>query len=108
MKVIDLLNKIANGEEVPRKIKCHWEYVYTYDDTREEYAYIQNDGTRFDDDWLVCNVLNNEVEIIEEDKEIEEINFITEHDSFSTIDQYKLQETINKIIRAVNELKKGK
>lgn len=61
-KIIDLLNKVANGEEAPKKIK--------YKDIEYEYngkSYI--DG--FDDDLFInvyCNEidLNEEVEIIEE------------------------------------------
>lgn len=31
MKIIDLLNKIANGEEVPKKIKIdHWCYKFEW------------------------------------------------------------------------------
>ena len=36
MKIIDLLNKIANGEEVPKKIKYRGHiYQYQYKDTKE-------------------------------------------------------------------------
>ena len=63
VKIIDLLNKIANGEEAPKKIK-YKDIEYEYN----EKSYI--DG--FDDDLFVnvyCNEidLNEEVEIIEED-----------------------------------------
>ena len=62
IKIIDLLNKIANGEEAPKKIK-YKDIEYEYN----EKSYI--DG--FDDDLFVnvyCNEidLNEEVEIIEE------------------------------------------
>ncbi len=73
MKVIDLLNKIANGEEVPKKIRvsCYeFEYneeVNAYFDVEENSAYqslIQN--------WLNnSNKLNSEVEIIEEQQDID-------------------------------------
>ena len=68
MKVIDLLNKIANGEEVPR---------VKYDDIE---AYIGADGylkDNYGDNvewWIDKNWLNTEVEIIEEDKKIEKID----------------------------------
>ena len=112
MKIIDLLVKIANGEEVPKKIKYKG-IIREYDNTDKDYI-TREIGEEF---YLFYNVLksgtgdefktelNDEVEIIEEDKEIEEVHFITEHDSFSIIDQYELQETINKLIRAVNKLK---
>jgi hypothetical protein len=66
MKVIELLNKIANGEEVPEKIKKTWVYEWNYDDIREKFTYMQEDGTRFDEDWLIENILNEKIEIIEE------------------------------------------
>ena len=78
MKVIDLLNKIANGEEVPKKIKyCIYgeEYsTFAYDEKEQEYY---NDGAGYLSVPNHC--LNDEVEIIEETKEIiEESENITE------------------------------
>jgi len=76
MKIIDLLNKIANGEEVPKKIKyrkCIFEYEEKYKD------YFTKDGiipTTFDTNGIFRNIflnynnfLNDEVEILQE-KEI--------------------------------------
>lgn len=74
MKVIELLNKIANGEEVPKKIigknslgkkekyiyNNFW-YIHTFEnpDGEEDYYYMNRD---------IIN-LNDEVEIIEEPQE---------------------------------------
>ena len=71
MKVIDLLNKIANNEEVPKKIKVHDKY-YCYDenDSAEFYRYRTNIGNELLTDYVD---LNDEVEIIEEDKKIKRI-----------------------------------
>ena len=78
MKVIDLLNKIANGEELPKKIKYGsfiYERVERADNT---YNYKHHDGNWFEDDWYLTNILNNEVEIIEdtskEDKKINKLD----------------------------------
>ena len=68
MKIIDLLVKISKDEEVPKVIKKQWKYEWQYDETREEYTYMQETGERFDDDWLVMNMLNDEVEIINNEK----------------------------------------
>lgn len=61
MKVIDLLNKIAKGEEVPKfKLKGHnaiWEYKYEF----EQFLW----GT-LNLDVLHC--LNSEIEIIEDEE----------------------------------------
>lgn len=69
MKIINLLNKIANGEEVPRIVKYrgfYWEY------NQENKDYKDNE-----DDWVfscsnynITNMLNEEVEILEEEKKI--------------------------------------
>lgn len=81
MKVIDILNKRANNEEIPKKIKyaddifiCNF---YT-DDIGRLYAWEENS----DVNWLDREyfTLHSEVEVIEEDpikklrKEIEELN----------------------------------
>lgn len=88
MKVIDLLNKIANGEEVPEKIKFE-NVIYEYDKERKDYI-------NKIDDWcsetLLFNVMNchfieeileNEVKLIEDNniavdsiEELEVIDFI--------------------------------
>ena len=69
MKVIDLLNKIANGEEVPKRIKYRY-HIYEYEDG---YDFVCDDLELpyFAENY--CNDyedLNSEVEIIEEDKKI--------------------------------------
>ena len=67
MKIIDLLNKIANGEEVPKKIKYCGVYYYW---TGFNYENNEADDVLF---WFYVyseEHLNDEVEIIEEDKKI--------------------------------------
>lgn len=83
IKVIDLLNMIANEEEVPEKIK-YCDYKFEFDDTIDikDYALIEYD-INFDNgnDYLfryfenkesITFFLNTEVEIIE-DKSTNEI-----------------------------------
>lgn len=72
-KVIDLLNKIANEEEVPKKIKWdyeEWEYIEEMKDYYSFNRHIHLFNTVFPNDGLVEH-LNDEIEIIEEEKEIE-------------------------------------
>ena len=75
MKVIDLLNKIANGEEVPKKIRFNnieWNKVYG----EKNVCYINEYDSDFFLYFFRKNLdftLNDEVEIIEEDKKIERI-----------------------------------
>ena len=121
IKIIDLLNKIANGEEMPKKITYSLlrdEYkILIYDEEEQEYRY-ENDYNEF---WHVPNHhLNDEVEIIEEEKEIEKIPYCY---SFGFIDCGGLSDVardeldknfnyfkdkINELIDAVNEIRKEK
>ena len=78
MKVIDLLNKIANGE-VPEKIKYN-DNTYTLYLDEENNHYYQNDKCKYFMLGFSClEQLNEEVEIIEdtskEDKRIEKFYF---------------------------------
>ena len=76
MKVIDLLNKTANGEEVPKKIRITIlddritrKYNFFYDEDDQEYK--DDELFPLGDRIILERVLNEKVEIIEEDKEIE-------------------------------------
>lgn len=76
MKVIDLLNKIANGEQ-PQTIK-YYDIIYNFEEYKGDLGYVNKDYGKYkwfakeiDCDLSVC--LNEEVEIIEEDKKIEKL-----------------------------------
>lgn len=76
MKIIDILNKIANGEEVKFK---------TIDEQLEYYC-KENDFLRDRNNqevnwWLDSEWLNKEVEIIEEEKKIEPIEWNIDDDN---------------------------
>lgn len=79
IKVIDLLNMISKGEEVPKKIKYKGHmYHYQYKDTKEANIinYYHSDETHhhlIDGGWHDIR-LNDEVEIIEEKKLPEKID----------------------------------
>ena len=78
MKVIDLLNKIANGEDIPQKIKLFGGVIFEY--SPEKGTYLSN-YDKFNllnmNNHLLrnksINLLNEEIEIIEEDKKIDHI-----------------------------------
>lgn len=108
MKVIDLLNIIANGEEVPKKVfyKTGGEYTggyyWKYDESCRDYKdkagdYVFNAGN-----YHVIDMLNMEVEIIEEDKKIEKINA----KYTSQVGKLELANKIDEIIDYLNQ--KGK
>lgn len=73
MKVIDLLNKIANGEEVPKKIK-YGKDTYIHIDN---YCYYCEDTNLILSDKIFAEYskLNDEIEIIEEPKKIEKLPY---------------------------------
>lgn len=75
MKIIDLLNKIANEEDVPKKIKY---LTTTYTLRRNKNYYAEDSDSNYSSGLYYQIIgghrLNDEVEIIEEDKKIEEID----------------------------------
>ena len=118
IKIIDLLNKIANGEEVPGKIKYgnmeyHINYDYgDYESDIEEYRTcdVKEHYYLFDEIDMLKS-LNDEIEIIEEDKKIEKLD-LQQVDlqqsgttsKFISLKDYKIQEKINEIIDKLNEM----
>lgn len=101
IKIIDLLNKIANGEE---------------DDLLTEFEFDKrvwnfkrlNDSEFCLDGWLLNQniTITKHKEILEEPKKIEKIDF-------GTLNTQKgknraMKDAINKLIDAVNELKRDK
>lgn len=106
MKIIDLLNKIANGKEVPKKIKIN-NVIYEY----RGYMYCTEKANYQDiEDYLFgkwnFNILNEEVEILEEEKKIPEkikLYTLSNNDSadFTTLQDFNnrdIQRTINWIL----------
>ena len=68
MKIIDILNRIANGEEVRFRILCD-DNIYELTDGSNLYNETQNKEAKW---WIDGEWLNEEVEIIEEEKKIPE------------------------------------
>lgn len=108
MKIIDILNKIANGEEVPKKIKYDAR-IMEYDHNKQDYNGYYSNGNG---NWLFqylfdkCrdtkHFINDEVEIIEEKpKHIEEINYL-EHVGIDLSEA--VCKKINELKEAVNYL----
>jgi hypothetical protein len=62
IRIIDLLNKIANGEEVPKKIRIN-KIVYEY----AGIDYKSKDGTYLFDTYILITkeYMNMEIEIID-------------------------------------------
>lgn len=109
IKIIDLLNKIANHEEVPEKIR-DGVFDLTLCKCNKGYHYGGN-TTTFLNNVLGMERLNDEVEIIEEPKKIEYEQIET-----LTCNEYDFEKkTINsliknqrKLIDEINKLKEDK
>lgn len=106
MKVIDLLVKIANREEVPKRILVFedeiWEYNKDYNCYQRPYGSYSNiwDDKNF-------NILNEEIEIleeisIEEDKKIDKLYLEKAYPECEDTRFEEVQEKINEIIEAIN------
>ena len=113
MKIIDLLNKIANGKDIPHFRVCEIEYFLNDRRClREKEEDRPSEDTRWfiDEDWL-----NKEVEIIEEDKKIKklkpELLKLREEDEhweyvdYLRINVHFLAEKVNEIIDYLMENK---
>jgi hypothetical protein len=93
MKIIDLLNKIANGEEVHFKTKLNRkEVAVNYYNDRDFSSSTSNEMLTIAD---IIKSLNDEVEILEEEKKIPEKLQYNELLVCNDID--KLREYINEI-----------
>lgn len=101
MKIIDLLNKIANNEWIPNKIKYdneiyeyeNNEYGYVREENKISYMFLNEIGNSF---------LNDEVEIIEETEEKkipEKLGKIYDNDGYIEInDVIKIGKKVDEII----------
>ena len=108
IKIIDLFNKIANNEKVPKHIILN-NVVFHYDDNVQDYEndfeYLFRDSfSNFGRSEDFLNIEVEEVEIIEEEKEIEKITL-----QFSETQKEKnrlFKDKINELVDEVNKLKK--
>ena len=110
MKIIDLLNKKAKGEEMPRKIIFN-DNTYLYNLLCEDYEDSYSGVLLFEDRCDANKILNREVEIIEEEKEIEKLKIpsVTEHLHTTGEDLYvqdmKVYDKINELIDVINDMR---
>ena len=101
MKVIDLLNKLYNNEEVPKRIKIGVCYL-TLNKNKDNYIY-DNSDEYYGDELIHWYDLGMKVEIIEEDKKIEKLYGEPRH--IYTENELYIVGKINEII---DKLNKGK
>lgn len=88
MKIIDLLNKIAKGEEVPKKFIYEGNLYYL----QKEKCYRSDDINDIFESQFIFEDLNNEVEIIEEKKKFTKEDFINERMGIDKITRKEFDE----------------
>ena len=111
IKVIDLLNMISKGEEVPKRIKIK-DTEYWFNDENKQYIYVPNDeicgcddiysntlilSYELSYDETLIDFLNTEVEILEEEKKIpEKLEILPDNEHYSNKVLYgKINEIID-------------
>lgn len=119
--MLEIINKIANNEDIPKRIK-YKDKIYIYSETDQDYLECDKD----DFDLLGCafynlrtkDFINDKVEILEEDKDIEEIKIENDNPTHFYIRDEKgtkcgmtkhskmIAEKVNEVIREVNKLRK--
>ena len=113
MKIIDLLNKMANNEEVPKKIKVdniiyiyeNWEHFYYTDNEAREDLLVRGK------DYRTNNFLNWNVELIEDEIDIDSIEKLDKNGTFINrkVNDQKIidiQNKINELVQAVKQIDK--
>lgn len=106
IKIIDLLNKIANGEEVPKKIK-YYDNVFRKCDIGDDYFNDASYDCLFKD-IFDTSIINDEVKILE-DEEDKDIPLIPDDELYITANSRQdynfkvLQEKINQIVEGLNK-----
>ena len=109
IKIITLFNKIANNEKVPKHILLT-NIVFHYDEDVQDYEndfeYLFRDiFSNFGRSEDFLNLEVEEVEIIEEAKEIEKINY---EDHIGIDLSGAVCNKINELVDVINKLKKEK
>ena len=105
IRVIDLLNKIANGEEVPKKIKLkNFEEIYTLREDCTGYKWYGEEKTHNDFGETIHKnleyILKQDIEILEESKKIEKIN----RNRYPGTDIDPLDDILDKLDELIDEI----
>ena len=109
IKVIDLLNAIADGKELPEKF-MYKGHLY-YRQKAKGICYRCDELNEIFEECLVLEDLNDTIEIIEEPKKIEKIEMCTgEIMGFDGVENIttELKNKINELIDEINNLKEKK
>ena len=121
MTIIEIINKIANNEDIPKRIK-YKDKIYIYNEPNQDYLEYNKDDFDFLPysfcNWRTRDFINDKVEILEEDKDIEELKIENDNPTHFYIRDEKgtkcgmtkhskmIAEKLNEVIREVNKLRK--
>lgn len=116
IKIIELLNKIANGEKVPERVK-YGNRIYKFYKGEQDYISYDDEETKWCGRTLlftimechhITELLEAEVEILEDNTE--EIEEIPQYriDNCTDYNYCYLAEKYNQLAKAVNKLRKNK
>ena len=115
MKIIDLLNKIANVEEVPKHIHIRDVDSYTWQEDIKEYWSDRDENNLLTDLDLSTTDLNEDIEILEEEKKIPEklksLNNVgnskdlVEFEDKQQLNNHLLKDKLNEVIHYLQYLK---
>ncbi len=121
MTIIEIINKIANNEDIPKRIK-YKDKIYIYNEPNQDYLEYNKDDFDFLGyafcNWRTRDFINDKVEILEEDKDIEELKIENDNPTHFYIRDEKgtkcgmtkhskmIAEKLNEVIREVNKLRK--
>ena len=109
IKIIELLNRIANREEVPRKIIFLNEEL-EYDELCQDYIGFSKSGggtlfTYLFTNESTRNFINDRVEILEDNtEEIEKLDLTKEEIIWDKLSM--CEDKINELVKAANEIRK--
>lgn len=114
IKIIDLLNKIADGKELPKKFMCKGHLYYRQ--KTKGVCYRCDELNEIFEECFVFEDLNDTIEIIEEPKKIEKISWSEKESLAGNLVASKKQEilarrteklksSLNELIDEINNLK---
>lgn len=115
IKVIELINKIYDDDNIPKKLK-YQNIVYKYDTVIHEYTATKEHSILY----LISNCLNTradwldvEVEILEDEEEIdiqniEELQTYSDSTVYNYNDIDRNRKVLNMLVKAVKKLDKNK
>lgn len=113
MKVIDLLNMIANGEKIPKKIKYAGYEFFKSNDCRY-YTFFDEENYQANHlmEYLRCGDMNDEIKILEDAEEIDiqsieelpKIIYISLNESDIRTEFNNIIDNQNTILNAIKQL----